>query len=245
MACTSVPGTSSSTSLRLEPDVLHPQVAGHLVADLAETRREIGLELAGLVAQREVLERIVKGLRHQLHLRIVGEHQYTSILDRLRGYDACFFCLGVTSIGKSEQEYRRLTYDLTMAAARALSQLNLEMVFCYVSGSGTDSSEQGRIMWARVKGKTENDLVRLPFKAVYAFRPGFIRPTPGLKNSMTASTVISPLYPVLRLLFPRYVCTMRDLGHSMIQAAANGYPKKVLECEEITSLGQSKADVTS
>ena len=159
---------------------------------------------------------------------------YTSILNRLRGYDACFFCLGVTSIGKSEQEYYRLTYDLTMAAAKALSELNPGMVFCYVSGAGTDSSERGRVMWARVKGKTENDLRRLPFKAVYAFRPGYIRPTPGLKNSMTASRVISPSYPVLNRFFPRYVCTMQDLGRAMIRVVERSYPRQVLECVEIT-----------
>jgi len=168
-------------------------------------------------------------------------YDYTSLFDRLRGYDACFFCLGVTSIGKSEQEYRRLTYDLTMAAARALCELNPEMVFCYVSGAGTDGSEQGRIMWARVKGKTENDLMQLPFKAVYAFRPGFIRPTPGLKNSMTASTVIAPLYPALRVFFSKYVCTMQDLGRSMIRVAEGGDLRKVLECRDITQLAQTTA----
>jgi uncharacterized protein YbjT (DUF2867 family) len=164
-------------------------------------------------------------------------YDYTSILDRLRGYDACFFCLGVTSIGKSEAEYRRLTYDLTMAAAKALSQLNPGMVFCYVSGAGTDSSERGRIMWARVKGKTENDLMRLPFNAVYAFRPGYIRPTPGLKNSMTASKVLSPLYPILKLFFSNHVCSMQDLGRAMIRVVEKGYPRNVLESADITHLG--------
>ena len=168
-------------------------------------------------------------------------YDYTPLFDRLRGYDACFFCLGVTSIGTSEQEYRRLTYDLTMAAAKALSHLNPGMVFCYVSGAGTDGSEQGRIMWARVKGKTENDLMRLPFKAVYAFRPGFIKPTAGLTNSMTASKVVSPLYPVLRLFFSKYACTLRDLGRSMIRVAEDGYLKKVLECRDITQLAQTTA----
>lgn len=167
-------------------------------------------------------------------------YDYTTILDRLRGHNACFFCLGVTSLGKTEHEYRRLMYDLTMAAARALSQLNPEMVFCYISGAGTDSTEQGRSMWARVKGKTENDLMRLPFKAVYAFRPGYIRPTPGLKNSLTFSKVLSPLYPALSLLFPMYVCSLRDLGRSMIRAAENGYPKRVLECIDITQLAQTQ-----
>lgn len=168
-------------------------------------------------------------------------HEYTAIEDHLRGYNACFFCLGVTSLGKSEQEYRRLTYDLTMAAARTLSRLNPGMVFCYVSGAGTDSTERGRSMWARVKGKTENDLMKLPFKAVYAFRPGFIRPIAGLKNSLTFSKVLAPLYPVLNLLIPKYVCTLEDVGHSMIRAAGAGYPKSVLECVDITQLARTRS----
>ena len=175
------------------------------------------------------------GVRHaKLTETLHGDFfDYTPILNRLRGYDACFFCLGVTSIGKSEREYYRLTYDLTMAAAKALSELNPGMAFCYVSGAGTDSSERGRIMWARVKGKTENDLMRLPFKAVYAFRPGYIRPTPGLKNSMTASRMISPFYPVLNRFFSKYVCTMQDLGRAMIRVVERGYPQRVLECVDI------------
>lgn len=119
------------------------------------------------------------------------------------------------------------------------------MVFCYVSGAGTDSTERGRRMWARVKGKTENDLMRLPFKAVYAFRPGYINPTPGLKNSLMFSKVLAPLYPVLKLLLPRYVCTLEDVGRAMIRAAGSGYPKSVLECMDITQLSQKKADGSS
>lgn len=163
---------------------------------------------------------------------------YTPLLQRLRGYNACFFCLGVTSIGKSEEEYRRLTYDLTMAAAGALAPLNPDMAFCYVSGLGTDSTEQGRSMWARVKGKTENDLMKLPFRAVYAFRPGFIKPTKGLKNGLMFANILAPLYPILSLLFPKYVCTLEDVGRSMIRAIATGYPKKILECREIAELAR-------
>jgi len=164
---------------------------------------------------------------------------YTAVLDRLRGYNACFFCLGVTSIGKSEQEYRHLTYDLTMAAAAALSQLNPEMIFCYISGAGTDSTEQGRSMWARVKGKTENDLMKLPFKAVYAFRPGFIKPIPGLKRTLAFARVLGPLYPVFRLLFPKLVCTLEELGNSMIRVVENGHSSRVLECEDIVRLAHA------
>jgi len=180
----------------------------------------------------------------------VRHHKVTEILhgdffdlsglrDQLCGYNACFFCLGVSSLGKSEEEYRRLTYDLTIDAARTLSESNPDMVFCYVSGAGTDSSEQGRIMWARVKGKTENDLMKLPFKAVYAFRPGYIRPTPGLGNALAIATLVSPLYPLLKRAFPKQVCTLRDLGHSMIRVAGQGYSGRILGSMEITQLGQS------
>lgn len=163
---------------------------------------------------------------------------YTAILGQLRGYNACFFCLGVTSIGKSEEEYRRLTYDLTMAAAKTLHQLNPNMVFCYVSGAGTDSSENGRSMWARVKGKTENDLMKIGFKAVYNFRPGYIKPTKGLKHAQTFSKILAPLYPFFNLIFPKYVCTLKDLGSAMISVVEDGYVKNILECVDITFLGQ-------
>ncbi len=164
---------------------------------------------------------------------------YAAIEESLRGYNACFFCLGVTSLGKNEQEYRRLTYDLTMAAAKTLSALNPEMVFCYVSGAGTDSTEQGRSMWARIKGKTENDLMKLPFKAVYAFRPGYIKPTPGLRNAFFFARALAPLYPLLSFALPKYVCTLEDVGLSMINAAAIGYPRQTLECPDIARLARS------
>lgn len=163
---------------------------------------------------------------------------YSGIEGRLKGYNACYFCLGVTSIGKGEKEYTRLTYDLTLKAAAALSKLNPEMIFCYVSGAGTDSTEKGRSMWARVKGKTENDLMKLPFKSAYAFRPGFIKPTKGLKNAFTAAKVMGVLYPVLKLLFRKYVCTLEDLGLAMINVTENGDSKKVLECEDIARLAR-------
>jgi uncharacterized protein YbjT (DUF2867 family) len=166
---------------------------------------------------------------------------YTILENRLAGYNACFFCLGVTSIGKKEDEYRRLTFDLTLAAAKVLSRLNPDMVFCYVSGAGTDSSECSRTMWARIKGKTENDLQKLPFKAAYAFRPGYIRPTPGLKNAFAFAKILSPLYPVVKQLFGKYVCTLEDVGLSMIHAAAFGYHTRILECEDIARLAGGKS----
>ena len=177
-------------------------------------------------------------LRELLHNNF---YDYREIENRLRGYNACFFCLGVTSVGKTEEEYRRLTYDLTLAAARTLSRLNPDMVFCYVSGAGTDSTEQGRSMWARVKGKTENDLLKLPFKAAYAFRPGFIKPTSGLKNSLTFSKVLAPLYPAFRAVFPKYVCTLEDVGRSMIRVAESGYKKSILDSVDITELARTRS----
>ena len=164
---------------------------------------------------------------------------YTVIREQFRGYDACLFCLGVTSVGKNEADYARLTYDLTMAAARAMVQESPAMVFCYISGAGTDSSEKGKTMWARVKGKTENDLMRLGFRDAYAFRPGFIKPTPGLKNVFTAAKVVGPLYSLLHLVVPKWVCTMQDLGRAMIRVAAVGYEKKHVECVDIEKLGRS------
>ncbi len=164
---------------------------------------------------------------------------YSAIEHSLGGYNACFFGLGVTSVGKKEEEYRRLTYDLTLAAARTLSRLNPDMVFCYVSGAGTDSTEQGRIMWARVKGKTENDLAKLPFKAVYAFRPGFIKPTPGLRNTLWFAKVLAPLYPVLHALLPKYMCTLEEVGRAMVYVSTIASPKKILENQDITELGRN------
>ena len=164
-------------------------------------------------------------------------YNFSTIEHRLAGYNACFFCLGVTSVGKSEKEYYHLTYELTMAAALTLSHLNPEMVFCYVSGLGTDSTEHGRSMWARIKGKTENDLMKLPFRAVYAFRPGFIRPTPGLNNSLTISRILDPFYPLFKLIVPGFVCTLEDVARAMIRVAQNPPPEKILECADITRLG--------
>jgi uncharacterized protein YbjT (DUF2867 family) len=160
-------------------------------------------------------------------------YNYSTIEKALTGYDACYFCLGVTSVGKNEQEYTRLTYDLTMQAAQTLSRLNHSMTFCYVSGTGTDSTEKSRIMWARVKGKTENDLMKLPFKAVYAFRPGFIKPIKGLKNAYGVSKVLGKAYPLLRALFPNHVCTLEDVSLAMINVTLVGSSPNVLENKDI------------
>lgn len=168
----------------------------------------------------------------------------STIEQHLKGFDACFFCLGVSSLGIKETEYTRLTYDLTMHAATMLSKLNPGMTFCYVSGAGTDSSEKGRIMWARVKGKTENDLMKLPFKSVFAFRPGFIKPTKGLKNAFAIAKIVGLLYPVLRILFAPYVCTLHELGLAMIEAATKGYPTQIVANTDIAKLA-SKNSISS
>jgi hypothetical protein len=164
---------------------------------------------------------------------------YSDIESKLRGYDACFFCLGVSSVGMKEAEYTRTTYDLTMRAATTLSKLNPGMTFCYVSGTGTDSTEQGRLMWARIKGKTENHLSKLPFKSVYSFRPGMMKPTEGQKNVKTIFKVLGYSYPLWKLLSPKNVCTLEELGLAMIQVVKVGYSKKVLGNLDIAQLART------
>lgn len=163
---------------------------------------------------------------------------YSSIEEQLNGYDACFFCLGVSSVGMNEKEYRRITYDLTMQAATALSRCNPAMTFCYISGTGTDSTEQGRVMWARIKGKTENHLAKLPFKSVYSFRPGLMKPVPGQRNVKLLFKVIAWPYPLWKLLFPGTVSTLADVGCAMINATIYGYSKQVLENVDIARLAR-------
>lgn len=161
-----------------------------------------------------------------------------SLENRIRNYDACLFCLGVSSVGMKEAEFTRLAHTLTLGFATALAKGNPEMTFCYISGSGTDSSEKGRIMWARVKGRTENDLKKLPFKAVYNFRPGYMQPTPGMKNTLVYYKYISWMYPLLKVLFPRFTCRLSDLGKAMIQVCLKGYDKTELEVNDIMALAR-------
>jgi hypothetical protein len=160
----------------------------------------------------------------------------SAVENSLSGYNACFFCAGVSSVGMKMPEYTRLTYDLTMGFARTLVRYNPDMVFCYVSGAGTDSTENGRLAWARIKGKTENDLMKLPFRAVYAFRPAFMKPTPGLKNTLSFYKYITWLYPALKMVAPGYFGTLEDLGLAMIHATEKGYGKRVLEAGDIAVL---------
>ncbi|MCH7763930.1 MAG: NAD-dependent epimerase/dehydratase family protein [Candidatus Marinimicrobia bacterium] len=161
---------------------------------------------------------------------------FSSIENELSGYNAAFLCMGVSSFGMREDKYTHLTYDFTMALARPLSTLNSDMTACYISGAGTDSSQKGRIMWARVKGKTENDLLKLPFKQAYMFRPGFIRPTKGLKNAYLFYKIVNPLFPVFRVLFPKYVTTLKEIGLAMIHTVNKGYDKQILEVRDIVKL---------
>jgi uncharacterized protein YbjT (DUF2867 family) len=182
------------------------------------------------------------GVRHPKLTEIVHADffNYDSLAQQFADCDACFFCLGVSSVGKDEATYHRWTYELTLAAARAMLAANPRLIFCYVSGQGTDSSERGRAMWARVKGKTENALLRMPFKAAYMLRPGFIQPMRGVR-SRTAwyqafYTLLGPLYPVLRRLAPRHITTTVDVGRALIQLAAEGDSHHVLETVDINRL---------
>jgi len=164
----------------------------------------------------------------------------SSIEDQLRGYDACLFALGVSSFGMKEADYRHITYDYAVGAAETLARLNPGMTFVYVSGMGTDSSEHGRTMSARVKGETENALLRLPFKAAYMFRPGFIQPLHGVKSKTALVRIpyilLGPFMPLLMKLSPKYVTTSEVLARAMIKAARDGAPKRVLESEDINAL---------
>jgi NAD dependent epimerase/dehydratase family len=185
-----------------------------------------------------IINRKPSGITHPKLKEIIHQDFFdlSPIKAQLKGYNACFFCLGVSSVGMKEAEYTKMTYTLTMHVAETLSKLNPDMTFCYVSGSATDSTEKGRSMWARVKGKTENDLMKLPFKAVYNFRPGYMHPTPGLKNTLPYYKYLSWMYPVVRKVFPGAVSTLAELGQAMIKVAKKGYEKRILEVKDFVSL---------
>lgn len=185
-----------------------------------------------------VINRRSCDIQHEILKEIIHQdfHDFSPIEDQLVGYNACYFCMGVSSVGMEEADYRRITYDLTMHLANIFVNNNPEMAICYVSGVGTDSTESSRSMWARVKGKTENDLKKLPFKAAYMFRPGYIQPTSGLKNTYKIYKVLSPFYPVWKTLFPKYVCTLEEVGLAMIHAVLNGSEVQVLESKNIRLL---------
>ena len=156
--------------------------------------------------------------------------------DRLRGYDACFYCAGVSSVGMKEAEYTHVTYDVTLHFAEVLAGLNPQMVFDYVTGAGTDSSEKGRVMWARVKGRTENALMRLGFRGVYNFRPGYIGATEGQQNVMSYYKYFAWMIPLLYRVLPNQGCSMHEVGLAMIHSVVKGYPKQILEVRDIKTL---------
>ena len=169
---------------------------------------------------------------------------FLPIQARLTGYDACFFCLGITSAGMTEEAYRRITYDFTLAAARVLAQTSPQMTFIYVSGTGTDSTERGRVMWARVKGATENALQTVGFRAAYSFRPGYIQPMHGITSRTgwyrAIYAVIAPIYPVLKGLAPRYVTTTELVGRAMINVARSGWRTTILETPDINEAADAR-----
>ncbi len=189
-----------------------------------------------------VIGRNATGQKHEkLHEIVLSAlFDLSAIEDRLSGYDACFFCLGVSAVGMKEESYRRVTYDLTISVARVFSSLNPGMTFIYVSGASTDSTERGRMMWARVKGQTENALLQMPFKAAYMFRPGYIQPLHGIRTKTkwygAIYAMMGPLYPVWKLLFPKYVTTTECVGRAMLNVAMRGAPKSVLENQDINSI---------
>jgi uncharacterized protein YbjT (DUF2867 family) len=196
----------------------------------------------------EVVQTVGRTRTGQLDPRLIEVVQpdlmdYRAVEAPLTGFDACFFCLGVSSVGMQEAEYARLTYDLTLAAAQTLARLNPQMTFVYVSGASTDSTEQGRSMWARVKGKTENALQRLPFKGVYLFRPGVIQPLNGARSKTRSYqlfyTLARPFLSTLRALFPNQILSTEDIGLAMLAVARHGADKAVLETADIRALSRS------
>jgi uncharacterized protein YbjT (DUF2867 family) len=203
---------------------------------LRECLLDPGIESVLAVGRNPTREQQPK-LREILHSDFTD---YSDIEPQLTGYDACFFCFGVSSVGMEAERYRHLTYDVTLAAGKTLSRLNPQMVFVYVTGRGTDSTEQGRLIWARVKGKTENDLLKLPFKAAYMFRPAGIQPLHGVRSKMAWAQAIyvgaAPLLSLLTRVAPAYMTTTEQVGRAMIKVARDGYPRSVLESEDINRL---------
>ncbi|WP_131536391.1 Rossmann-fold NAD(P)-binding domain-containing protein [Pedobacter nototheniae] len=164
---------------------------------------------------------------------------FSPIEKDLIGYNACFFCLGITSVGVAEDEYYKMTYTLTMHVAKTLSRLNEDMTFCYISGGGTDSTEKGRTAWARVKGKTENDLMKLPLEQVFNFRPGFIKPTKGLKHTHKFYKYITWLFPIGRAIYPKGFCTMEELSLAMINTLDRKNERRILEGNDIIAMAKA------
>lgn len=192
------------------------------------------------VDQVLVINRKPCGVSHPKLKEIIHKNflDLSPIASQLSGYNACFFCLGVSSVGMKEPEYTSMTYDLTLHMAGILAKQNPDMTFIYISGAGTDSTEKGNLMWARVKGKTENDLMKLPFKKVYAFRPGFMKASAGAKNTPKIYKYLEWIYPILKTLTPGMASTLSDVGQAMINAVKLGYEKPVLEVKDINALAK-------
>jgi hypothetical protein len=187
-----------------------------------------------------VINRKPCGVSHPKLTEILHADFYNLALieSQLVGYNTCFFCLGMSSVGMNEADFTRGAYTLTMHVAQTFARLNADMTFCYISGAGTDSTEKGKQMWARVKGKTENDLMKLPFKKVYNFRPGYLHPTKGLKNTLPYYKYLSWLYPILRPIAGGMMSTLSELGLAMIHSVSRGYEKSVLEVRDIVALAK-------
>ena len=185
-----------------------------------------------------IINRHSSGAKHPKLKEIIHNDfcDFSGISEKLKGYNACYFCLGTTSVGKKEDEYTKITFDITKALADVLVKYNPDMTFCYISGASTDSTEKGKIMWARVKGRTENYILNLGFKQAFAFRPGIITPTKGLKNTLSFYKYLFFLLPLVRLFFPKHICSLKEIGLAMINSAKAGYDKNVLEVEDIKIL---------
>jgi uncharacterized protein YbjT (DUF2867 family) len=207
---------------------------------LRECLLDPGVDIVQTVGRSATNARHQK-LRHLVHHDLWN---YATIEASLSGFDACFFCLGVSSGEVTPDDYQRITYDLTMAAASVLSRLNPRMTFVYVSGAGTDTTERGRIAWARVKGSTENALRRLPFAAAYMFRPGIIQPMHGIKSKTRSYrlfyAVAGPVLPLFRAIFPNQIVTTEQLGRAMLAVVRYGWPRPVLESRDIRAAAEPR-----
>lgn len=198
--------------------------------------------LDGGVARVVTLGRAATGRTHPKLREIVHADllDLSAVEGQLRGVDACFYCLGVSAAGMTEAEYSRISYEMTLSVAEVLVRNAPELTFVYVSGAGTDSTERGRVMWARVKGRTENALLRLPFRSAYMLRPGLIVPMHGVKSKTRMYrafyTMLGPVLPILRKLFPRSIITSEELGRAMLRLARTGYSKHVLEAADLAAL---------
>jgi uncharacterized protein YbjT (DUF2867 family) len=200
---------------------------------LLECLRDTGVERVLVIGRSSAGQQHAK-LREVLVKDLFDVASYTS---ELSGLDACLFCLGVSSAGMAEAAYRRITYDLTIAVAQTLAAQNPAPCFIYVSGAGTDSTERGRTMWARVKGATENALLRMSFRSAFMFRPGIIQPLDGIRSKTRAYQIVlvlaAPVLPLLRRAFPRSISTTREIGLAMLSVARKGWPRPVLETKDI------------